>query len=251
MQEGKGDAPMIIPTVTLHVFGPFFGLPDPSPFVMKTEVQLKMAGVPYRTQAGAGLADAPKGKLPYITDGTEKIGDSTFIRAHVERRASVDLDRGLDARQRAAGWAVERMMEDHLYWALLQHRWLDAENFAKGPAHFFDPAPEAMRDKLRTDAVARVRDRVFGHGLGRHSRAEIEELGIRSLAAVSTLLGEGPYLFGAEPTAADATVFGMVAAVATPFFRGPLAEAAQGDARLTLYCDRMTRRFYPDFAVAA
>jgi hypothetical protein len=66
--------------ITIYVFGPNFGLPDPSPFVMKTEVQLKMAGLPYRAAPGQ-TAEAPKGKLPYIVDGDLTLGDSTFIRA--------------------------------------------------------------------------------------------------------------------------------------------------------------------------
>ena len=49
--------------ITLYVFGPNFGVPDPSPFVLKTEVQLKMTSLPYRTAIGQ-LPDAPKGKLP-------------------------------------------------------------------------------------------------------------------------------------------------------------------------------------------
>ena len=32
--------------ITLYGFGPLFGLPDPSPFVLKTMTQLKMAGLP-------------------------------------------------------------------------------------------------------------------------------------------------------------------------------------------------------------
>ena len=38
--------------ITLYGFGPAFGLPDPSPYVMKTEVQLKMAGLGYLKVAG-------------------------------------------------------------------------------------------------------------------------------------------------------------------------------------------------------
>jgi glutathione S-transferase len=236
--------------ITLYVFGPNFGVPDPSPFVLKTEVQLKMTSLPYRTAIGQ-LADAPKGKLPYIADGALTLGDSTFIRAHLEQKSGIDLDRGLDARERAFGWAIERMLEDHLYWALLQHRWIDPDNFVRGPAHFFDGAPEAVRDKLRADARERVRERLQGHGLGRHSPAEIAELGARSLASLGTLLGEQPYLFGAEPKAADATAFCMVASAAAPIFAGPLVEAVQSDQRLMAYRDRMLRRFYPDFAAAA
>jgi hypothetical protein len=49
--------------ITLYNFGPAFGLPDPSPFVMKVETLLKMAKLPYRTDA-TGFAKAPKGKIP-------------------------------------------------------------------------------------------------------------------------------------------------------------------------------------------
>jgi glutathione S-transferase len=142
------------------------------------------------------------------------------------------------------------MLEDHLYWAVLQHRWLDPDNMARGPAHFFDTAPEPVRDTLRAEAVERVRPRLHGHGLGRHSPAEAAALGARSLASLSALLGERPCLFGDEPSAVDATAFAMVAAAAAPLFKGPLADAAQSDARLMAYRDRMMRRFYPDFAAA-
>ena len=54
--------------ITLYGFGPAFGLPDPSPFVIKVEVLLKMAGLEFRTDAN-GFRKAPKRKLPYIDDG--------------------------------------------------------------------------------------------------------------------------------------------------------------------------------------
>jgi len=35
--------------ITLHGFGPFFGTPDSSPFVIKVMMLLKLAGVPIAT----------------------------------------------------------------------------------------------------------------------------------------------------------------------------------------------------------
>ena len=80
--------------ITLYAFGPAFGLPDPSPFVSKVEVLLKMAGVPYRIST-EGFGKAPKGKLPYIDDDGARIADSTFIRWHLEKKYRIDFDRGV------------------------------------------------------------------------------------------------------------------------------------------------------------
>src|SRR5512142_2396080 len=137
--------------ITLYGSFPAFGLPQASPFVMKTEVQLKMAEIPYRLERGSPK-DAPKHKIPYIVEAHHRIGDSTFIREHIERQHGVDLDRGLTPEMRARGWAIERMLEDHLYWAIVYERWMVDENFAKGPAHFFDLLPPDVREKARADA---------------------------------------------------------------------------------------------------
>ena len=126
--------------ITLYTFGPAFGLPDPSPFVTKAEVLLKMAGLAYQTDL-TGFRRAPKGKLPYIDDDGERIADSTFIRWHLEKKYGVDFERGLSVEQRAVGWAFEKMAEDHLYWALVDARWQDDANFAKGPSGIFPKNP--------------------------------------------------------------------------------------------------------------
>ena len=49
--------------ITLYGFGAGFGLPEISPFVTKTEVQLKMAGLAYRKEKAKPPA-SPKGQLP-------------------------------------------------------------------------------------------------------------------------------------------------------------------------------------------
>ena len=46
--------------ITLFGFGPGFGLPEISPYVTKTEVQLKIAGLDYRKLRGRPDA-SPKG----------------------------------------------------------------------------------------------------------------------------------------------------------------------------------------------
>src|SRR6202795_5413012 len=169
--------------ITLYGFGPGFGLPEKSPFVTKTEVQLKMAGLAYRKEK-AMPPSSPKGQLPYILDEAESIADSTFIRAHIEGKYGFDFDAPLSLQARAQAWAFERMIEHHVYWALVGARWVDPENFAKGPTHFFDAAPEHLREKLREDAQWRVAENYRLSGLGRHDPDEAIKLIARCLLAL-------------------------------------------------------------------
>jgi len=233
--------------ITLYGFGPGFGLPEIGPFVTKTEVQLKMAGLSYRKEKAKPTA-SPKGQLPFIEDDGEAIADSTFIRAHVEGKYGFDFDAPLNLQQRAQAWAFERMIEHHLYWAMVGARWVDPENFAKGPAHFFDAAPEHLREKLREDAQFRVAENYLLSGLGRHAPDEDVDLAARSLFALSVQLGDKPYLMGDSPCGTDATAFGALAAILTPFFTSSLRERTEKFGNLTAYVDRMILQYYPEFA---
>src|ERR1700721_2036165 len=152
--------------IILHGCGEGFGLAEISPFVAKTEVQLKMAGLAYRKEKARPPA-SPKGQLPYIEDEGERIADSTFILAHLEGKYGFDFDAPLSLQARAEAWAFERMIEHHVYWSLIGARWVDPDNFAKGPAHFFDGAPEHLREKLREDAQFRAAENFLLGGLAR------------------------------------------------------------------------------------
>src|SRR4051812_22041987 len=91
--------------------GEGFGLPEMSPYVTKTQIHLKMAGLDYEFRKS--LPDAsPKGQLPFIEDRGFRIADSAYIRAHLETVHSADLDAGLTASERATAFAIE-MMCDH------------------------------------------------------------------------------------------------------------------------------------------
>lgn len=231
--------------ITLYGFGPGFGLPEISPYVTKAEVQLAMTGLPFR-KALAGPTDSPKGQLPFIDDDGERIADTTFIRAHLEAKYGLDLDAGLSRLDRAQAWAIERMVENHFGYASGYARWLLPENFAKGPAHFVDAAPEAARPALRAEMLTRVTDAFRAQGVGRHAPDEVVELGARSLSALEQFLGDKLYLMGETPTGADAIVFAHLAGLLTPFFDSPLRRRAERFETLTAYVDRMMARFYPN-----
>ena len=233
--------------IVLYTFAPAFNLPGPGPFAMKTEVQLRMMNLPFEKRF-EGYAGAPKGKLPYIVDGNAVVADSTFIRLYLEEQYKIDLDAGFDAKQRAQAWAIERLVEDQLYWATVYLRWAIDANFDKGPSHFFDRLP----DDVRQGARQKQRDVVLGYlraqGLGRHSLGEITRLSQVGYAALAELLGDQPYLLGDRPCGADASVFAQLASVLTAWFDSPLRDAAYRHPSLRAYSQRMMETYFPAYA---
>ena len=233
--------------ITLYTFGPAFGLPDPSPFVTKAEVLLKMAGVPYRTDT-TGFNKAPKGKLPYIDDGGAIVADSTFIRMHLEKNYGVDFDKGLSPAERGVAWAFEKLCEDHLYWVGLHARWIVDANFNKGPRTFFDNVPAPLRPLVVAMVRRQVRRNLWGHGMGRHTIAEMEQLAARDIGAIADFLADKLYLMGEAPSGADATVFPFVAHALCPLFETAILNCAERRANLVAYRDRMMLQYCPDLA---
>ncbi|HIJ37469.1 MAG TPA: glutathione S-transferase family protein [Rhodospirillaceae bacterium] len=229
--------------ITLYTFGPFFGLPDGSPFVTKAMLLLKLAGLSYSQDRG-GYGKAPKGKLPFIKDDGVIVADSTLIRLHIEAKYGFDFDRGLTQEQKAVSWAVEKMCEEHLYWAMVDLRWMDDANFAVGPAHFFDSAPAPLRPMIRAIVRRKVRKDLYCQGLGRHAKGDIERMAIRDIETLSVLLGNQKWLMGEAPCGADASMFGFVAGLLTPEFKSPICEAVAARPNLVTYRDRIRAEYF-------
>ncbi len=232
--------------ITLYGARPHFGLPDPSPFVTKAEMLLKIAGLPYRS-AEMSFRQAPKGKVPYIEDGGRFIADSHFIRRHIEDAYRSDFSGGYPAERQALAWSVERMLEEHFYWLMVYDRWMVDANFKKGPLQFFRRAPAPVRPIVAPMIRRMVRKSLHAQGLGRHSDAERLELGKGDIDAVASLLGDNRYLLGDRISGADATVFSFMLGTLCPLFESELRRHAERQRNITAYVDRMKAEFYPDF----
>ncbi|WP_332697655.1 glutathione S-transferase family protein [Bosea sp. (in: a-proteobacteria)] len=227
----------------LYVFGPGFGLPDPSPFCIKAIILMEMSGLPYNRVAG-NLQKAPKGKFPVLHDDGEVIPDSSFIRLHLERKHGIDFDKGLSAEQRGLAWAVEKMLEDHLYWQVVQERWANPANFDKGPRHFFDAVPAPFRPLVIAMVKRQIKRNLHGHGIGRHSDAERLILARQALDSLSGLLGGKPYLTGPDPCGGDATLGAFMIAGLCEIFDSPIRSALNEHANLVAYAGRMRERYF-------
>ncbi|RFP26135.1 glutathione S-transferase family protein [Duganella sp. BJB488] len=203
--------------ITIYGFGPAFGLSDASPFVRKTEILLKLANLPYQKRTGK-LRLAPKGKLPYIEDQGVILSDSTFIRWHLEKTYRIDLDAGLSSQQRGVAWALEKLVEDHLYWALVQRAWRDPANYRKVAAVLFKKLPWPLRPLVSYLASRQAGQRLWVQGMGRHTPDEQLALVRNTVASIAAILGDQAFMLGARPSTVDAAVYPFMESMTSDYF---------------------------------
>ncbi|WP_417514796.1 glutathione S-transferase family protein [Minwuia sp.] len=228
-----------------------FGLSCPSPFCVKAEILLKMAGIDYEDVRVNDPRKGPKGKLPAIEVDGRTIGDSELIRQEIEKRTGFDFEPGLSTEQKAVSHAFARMIEERLYWAIVYSRWMNDAAFEVTRQTFFAGLPPLVRNIIPIVARRQIRGYLHGHGLGRHSREEIMAFGISDIDALAAWLGAKPFMMGDAPSYLDATAYAHVSNIVVPAHdQGPLDQAVRKHPNLMEYVERCRLLWFPDQAAA-
>lgn len=222
-------------TLHLHQFPDFWGR-NTSPFCLKLEAWLRLAGVPFEIAPTLLPLRAPKGKLPFVDDGGQRIGDSSRIIEHIKATRGIDPDEHLTTRQRAGSLALQRMLEDHLYFAAAYSRWIDPDGWEAVRAAYFAPFPAPARPLAALTARRRIRRILWLQGTGRHAREEIYAMARADLEATSALLGERPFLMGDHPTTIDAIAYAFLACILLVPVETALKREAESIPRLLDWC---------------
>jgi glutathione S-transferase len=231
--------------ITLHQFPPALGLPNASPFCLKLELYLRMAGLPYRNAYTLELHKAPKGKLPWIDDDGTAVADSGLIIDYLKRKYGDPLDAGLNPEQRALALAITRLIEEHLYWAVLYDRWITPQGWAMTRPAFFGTLPRPLRAIVPLVARRGIRAELQGHGMGRHAPEQIHALGVADVDALAVLLDGQEFVLGAQVSLVDAIATAFLANILMVPLETPIKSAAAGHANLVAYCRRMAGQYFP------
>ena len=229
--------------IQLHQFAPAWGM-SASPFCLKLETYLRMAEIPYQVVIGE-MGKAPKGKLPYIEDDGVAIADSNLIIEYLKATYEDKLDRHLSQSDQAISLAMCRLLDENLYWTIVYSRWADSTNWLKTKAAYFDFLPAPLRLFVPELARKSTLKSLAGHGIGKHTQAEIYQIGCRDITALSDFLGSKPFFMGEKATSIDANVYGVMANILWAPIDSPLRDHARNLDNLRGYCDRIKARFYP------
>jgi len=231
--------------IKLYSFGPAFGVPDPSPFVMKVDAWMRMSGIPFEHISSAGnLRKAPKGKLPFIDDGGKVIADSHLIIDYLRQQYDSPLDQGLSAEQKAIAVMVGKSLDEYFYWCLVYSRWIRSDTWPRVKETFFNVVPLPMRALVCWMVQKKMKRTLYLQGFGRHSDEEILAMTTEMLQGLSDLLGDKIYILGDQPSTLDAMAYGFLCEFILSDIDNAFNERALSFKNLVQYCERIRDKYY-------
>jgi len=239
--------------IIVHTFGRFSKrLSSVSPFVLKLETWLRLAGIPHKSVGDFNPFTAPRGKAPWVTleHGTE-LSDSALIIAYLRERPEVTIDDHLTEADRARHTLIQRVIEDHLYWCVVHERWKHPPGFAVTRIAYFRKQPAALRPLVAAMARRTAVGQLQAQGTGRHKRADILASAADDFDALLYALGDAPFFGGERPATIDATVYGALANIAWGPFDDDLKTALADRAPLMAWLDRVFDRAWAEESTSA
>jgi DNA-binding IscR family transcriptional regulator len=166
--------------------------------VRRIVASLKRAGfVVSQPGVTGGVRLAKLARQISLLDVYRAVGRDELFRMH-------NLNKDLGTGERATSLALQRLIEEHLYWTKSLHL----------------------------------------QGLGRHSQEDIYRLACDDLAALSASLGSKQYFFGDKPTDLDATAYGFLAQVLWAPGARRSREHMEKTRNLPAFCERIKGAFY-------
>ncbi len=232
--------------ITLYQTPVAWGTPNLSPFCVKLESYFRMIGQPYEVKP-ADLRKAPKGKVPYIDIEGKLMGDSGFIIEYLKQKHGDTLDAKLTPEQVAIGHTVRRMLEESTYWNIVYMRWVDEPGWRAYVPVLETMLPVVVSNVMLPVLRRRMHKVLHNQGMGRHNLDEVQHLGKQDISALSTLMGNKPFLLCDTPTSYDATVYAFLVGIMAFPVDSEFKQHTLSQGNLVEYCARFKSRFFSNW----
>lgn len=231
--------------IKVFQFPRMFEVPNLSPFCAKLETWLRIAAIPYEVVDTPDPRKGPRGQLPYIEDGGTIVADTSLIIEHLIETRGVDPDARLDSTQRATARLVQRALEGH-YTFVLAYTHLYRDEGLRHTRARFDPIPAIVRPFVARAVKGQIRKILWHQGVLRGPDDQIMKAAIRDWDAVISLMSDGPFFFGAEPTSLDAIVFATLASTILTPIESPIRGHLSSQPAVVAYAERVRGRLFPE-----
>jgi len=188
-------------------------LPSIHPDELKIESWLKLHGIKYENVDHKSKLSSRNGTLPFVElNGEEHSGFS--LTEVLENKFEVNMSDHLGLDQKNIEHALVKMVENHIYWAIMNWRTSNPDNTIKAykihlPTFLGSKLPVGILNfKFNMSVCKKIQKKVKVHGV-----QNIEQRSKDDLSVLSTMLAEKEFMFGEEMSTLDIVLFSHLAQI--------------------------------------
>ncbi|GBF95974.1 hypothetical protein Rsub_08097 [Raphidocelis subcapitata] len=222
-----------------------------SPFSTKLLAFVRISGVEHElVKADITSNSNPRKLWPYMLHGPNVVPDSSAIASYLAATYPETAGRMFPSDPKSLGLAhaAARMMDEATFPILLWYRFMEPANRVHMENSYFGRMPWLVRRMVMRRVVPRTEQRLYLQGVGRLSEPDLLKQLKADFAALSSLLGAGPYLLGASPCFADATLFGFLDTAIHDAAPNPcVKDAVLAHPNLVEFARRVRAEYFSDF----
>jgi glutathione S-transferase len=134
------------------------------------------------------------------------------------------------------------MVEEHMAHGNAYFRWVDPEGSSHWLPNQMTEIPAPIRGFIKQNVVKRVKQSLWGHGLGRHTDPEILHLLREDLLALSALLGKKKFFLDDKKVhLVDITVYALLTNILNVPVEHKFKELVKTFDNLVAFTDRVEK----------
>merc|ERR1712012_546455 len=186
-------------------------IPTISPQELKSESWLKLQGISYENIDHKTKFTSKNGTLPFIEFNGQEVVDSAIIKILGDKFGK-NMSGHLDQEQRNVEHAMMKMVENHLYWAIMHWRTSNVDNTIKAykihlPSFYGSKIPVGILNMhFKFNICRKTQKKLKSQGM-----TNIEEKSKNDLNVLSNMLAEKEFMFGDAPSMLDMVVYSHLA----------------------------------------
>jgi len=186
-------------------------IPSISAQELKLESWLKLQGISYENIDHKSKLTSKTGTLPFIEFNGKEISDMDAIKTLADKFGK-DMSGHLDQEQRNVEHAMIKMVENHLYWAIMNWRTSNVDNTIKAykvhlPTFYGSKIPIGILNMhFKFNVCRKTQKKLKSQGM-----TNIEEKSKNDLNVLSNMLAEKEFMFGDAPSMLDMVVYSHLA----------------------------------------
>lgn len=232
--------------VLLHQMPPNNRVLNVSPPSLKLETYLRMCNIPYESEYS--FKTSTKGKVPWIEYNGRSVADSNFIVRFLNEEFKADPDAHLSVVEKAIAHTMIVTLEENTYWTVMYHIVEVDLADTKTMSPLLSVTPYPLKYVASWMFYRALKNYLWSHGIGRHTREEIYSIAENDLRAASELLGKKKYIMGTKPCLLDAVLFGLVSVLIWNIPTSPQANLIRSELKnLERHCYYIKEEYFPDW----